>query len=166
MTNYYVIDTNVFLCASGIATHVSTDQIGTVRAWLTRFRQDGDAVLLLDSEGAPSLTKSRILEEYQKKMTKSDVGWLAIKSKLESRNYLCYNVAFEGTAPNEYASLPDTMTRQWRDPADRKFMAVALDHVRVYPRQRCRIVNATDSDWSQYASILRQHFIEVDQLLT
>ena len=165
MTNYYVIDTNVLLCANGIATHVTQNQVATVRGWLTNFRQDNNAVLLLDSEGAPTITKSRIIEEYQKKTTKADFGWMAIRSKLETRKYRCYRIPFEGTAPNEYASLPESMTRSWRDPADRKFIAVALEHIRVYPRQRCRIVNATDSDWSQYASILRQHFIELVQLL-
>lgn len=165
MNKYYLIDTNVLLAASGVATQLRQEQVATVSGWLSQFRQDGDAFLLLDSEGAPLITKTRIIEEYQRKMPKSAFGWQVIKSKLEARKYLCYRVAYEGTPHNEYAVLPQTLTRGWRDPSDKKFMAVALEHIRVYPRQRCRIVNATDTDWSQYVSILRQHFIEVEQLL-
>jgi len=165
MSKYYLIDTNVLLAASGMATQLRQDQVATVSAWLTRFRQDGDAFLLLDSEGAPLITKTRIIDEYLRKMPKSAFGWQVIKSKLEAWKYLCYRITYEGTTPNEYAVLPPTLTREWRDPSDKKFMAVALEHIRAYPRQRCKIVNATDPDWSQCISILRQHFIEVEQLL-
>jgi predicted nucleic acid-binding protein len=165
MSKYYLIDTNVLLAASGMATQLRPYQVAAVSEWLSQFQRDGDAFLLLDSEGAPLITKTRIIEEYQRKMQKSAFGWQVIKSKLEARKYLCYRVAYEGTSPHEYAVLPQTLTREWRDPADRKFMAVALAHIRIYPRQRCRIVNATDTDWSHCISILRQHFIEVEQLL-
>jgi|ERR1044072_4210082 hypothetical protein len=165
MSNYYLIDTNVLLAASGMATHLSHTQSATVSEWLSQFRHDENAFLLLDSEGAPGITKTRIIEEYQRKMAKSEFGWQVIKSKLETQKYRCYKIAYEGTPSNEYAVLPPTLTRGWTDPSDRKFVAVALEHIRVYPRQRCMIVNATDTDWALNASVLRQHFIEVQQLL-
>lgn len=98
-------------------------------------------------------------------MAKSAFGWQVIKSKLDAQMYRCYKIAHEGTSPHQYAVLPPTLTRAWMDPSDRKFVAVALEHIRLYPRQRCLIVNATDTDWSHYESILHQHFIEVKQLL-
>jgi len=165
MSKYYLVDTNVLLTASGMATHVPERQVATVSAWLSQFRHDPDAFLLLDSEGPPLITKTRIIEEYQRKMPTSAFGWQVIKSKLEMQKYRCYKIAYEGTAPHEYAVLPPTLTRARIDLSDRKFVAVALEHIRMYPRQRCLIVNATDSDWAHYASILRQHFIEVEQLL-
>jgi hypothetical protein len=165
MSKYYLVDTNVLLAASGIATQLSKNQVDIVSGWLSQFREDGDSFLLLDSEDAPILTKTRIIEEYLRKMPKSALGWQAIKSKLEAGNWLCYKVACEGTPSNEYAVLPPTLTRWWIDPSDKKFIAVALEHIRAYPRQRCKIVNATDLDWSECVSILRQHFIEVEQLL-
>ncbi|HYP26898.1 MAG TPA: hypothetical protein VE262_09280 [Blastocatellia bacterium] len=165
MSKYYLVDTNVLLAASGMATHLGKSQVTTVRDWLTKFQQDRDAFLLFDSEGSPALTKSRILEEYLRKMPKNAFGWQVIKAKIDARSYRCYRVAYEGTPLHEYAVLVPTLTRGWIDPSDRKFIAVALEHIKAYPRQRCRIVNATDQDWSQCASTLYQHNVEIEQLL-
>ena len=165
LNRYYLIDTNVLLTASDMATHLSPRQVTTVRGWLSEFQQNPDAFLLLDSEGAPMISKTRIIEEYQRRMPKTAFGWQVIKSKLNAQKYRCYKIAYEGTPPHETAVLPPTLTRRWTDPSDRKFVAVALEQIREYPRQRCAIVNATDTDWANCASILRQHFIEVRQLL-
>ena len=167
MNEYYLIDTNVLLAAEGMATHLKPHQKAVVSKWLADFQRNSDAYLLIDSEGAPGIPgKTRIVEEYLKKMSKSAVSWQIIKSKMDGRRCLPYKIAFEGTPPHEFAVLPPTLTRnRWIDPADKKFIAVALEHIKGYPRQRCKIVNATDTDWSQCASILEQHYIEMVQLL-
>lgn len=43
MSKYYLVDTNVLLAASGIATHLSPAQMATVSNWLSQFQQDEDA---------------------------------------------------------------------------------------------------------------------------
>jgi len=152
-----VVDTNVPKTANGDAT--GQTPAACVRACIATLRriQQGE-LLVLDSGW-------RIINEYKGQLRASGqpgVGdaflkWVLTNWKNPRR---CVLVSItEDAKRNTFVEFPDDPALAGFDPADHKFVAVALAHP-----ERPHIRNATDTDWWHYRKRLAAHGIVVEFL--
>jgi hypothetical protein len=156
-----ILDTNVPVCANGMTPQASPAcQLACVNA-VEDVTLGKRGVLLLDSLG-------HILAEYQSYLSRRGqpgVGdaffkWLVDNQANRTR---VVTVAIAPDANRDYAEFPDDPALAAFDRSDRKFVAVALGA----PGRRNRrppILNATDSDWGNFAAELTAHGIVVQEL--
>jgi hypothetical protein len=107
-----------------------------------------------------------ILREYQQELRSEGqpgIGDAFLKWVLTNRNnlYHCVQVHItpsdDSQEPIDFEEFPDDPALYKFDPADRKFVAVAIVH-----SEHPRILNATDSDWWYYKDVLAKHGVKVD----
>ena len=150
--NTFVVDTNVTIVANGtFDTHADQQcQLECVERLERLTKQDTVAV---DKRGL-------ILKEYSKYLCRSGkpgVGDIFFKF-IHDQKYTSDRVRQVSINPSEndgkgFEELPVNTF----DPSDRKFLAVAVVAKAV-------VLNATDSDWVEHASLLEKLGVEVDQL--
>ncbi len=147
-----VVDTNVWVTAGKLAADVETiDELDCVEAcidWTQEFI-DGDLRLLVD-------TDSKVVDEYMNHISKrrypdSNLNELYtnIWEHIEP-----INIQFDESG---YALL--RLTVSFHDPADRKFVALALACDPYAP-----IYNAADTDWARERQNLEIHGLTVHEL--
>jgi len=147
-----VVDTNVWATAGKSVAEVRTveeaDCIEHCADWIVEFL-DGDYKLIVDSIG-------KVIDEYQYyilpgRFPESELNRLY--SELWGRlEYV--NIEFDMAG---YAVLPETVS--FHDPADRKFVALALacePHAPIY--------NAADTDWAKERDQLVEHGLTIHEL--
>ena len=147
----FVVDTNVAIVANGRNT--SAD----VRCQLTCVERlqsiaTGE-VVAVDDQGA-------IVEEYAKRLNYSGgpgVGDAFFKHVFDNQ-YRDDRVLRVSVTPMEddrrsFAELPENTF----DPSDRKFLAVAVV-------AGATVLNATDSDWDEQASLMKELEVDIRQL--
>lgn len=152
--NWYVLDTNVVACASTFdprsgfsgTDHVPVDELETVFEWLSEFRRDDEAGLVLDTE-------REIWREYTDALSTQDFGRLVVREKWSDARF--HAIVVEDGA----AVLPDELADIIDDRDDRKFVAVAIEE------DGGQIVNATDPGWCDWQSDLEDEGVEVLQLI-
>ena len=147
-----VVDTNVWATAGKTIAEVETveeaDCIEHCTEWIVGFL-DGDSKVLVDSMG-------KVIEEYTDyilpgQLTESELNRLY--SELWGRlEYV--DIEFDDFGS---AVLPAAIS--FHDPADRKFVALALardPHAPIY--------NAADSDWAKEREQLAAHGLTIHEL--
>ncbi len=149
-----LVDTNVLIVASAAAGHgaqypdvpVGPKDIERVVNWLVGFRDDPGRKMVIDE-------LFRIYDEYRNKLTDQHLGLQVIHHKLAD----CLVVPVEYDE-HGYGKVPPAFDQM--DRSDKKFVAAAL-----HDPANTRIVNACDSDWEEQKELLRQHGIDVLELL-
>ena len=150
-----IMDTNVAIVANGTTGQASHRCVGECIAYL-RLIRDERCVLLDD--------RSLILDEYRKHLSHSGQpgpGDAFFKWLFENQGNLehCRMVALHLHPDRGFNEFPQDTDLISFDPADRKFVAVALAS-----KTGPKIANASDTDWWLYHQKLQQHGVEVDFL--
>ncbi len=156
----YVIDTNVGIVANGENCPQADPQcilscIKKLKECVSILNGDSPGMITIDSGG-------EILGEYKKYLSFSGqpgVGDLFFK-ELFQRQMMpsCDCVDIAKDAEWGYEEFPHDKALMKFDPPDRKFVAVA-----VHSQHSPTILNATDSDWSEYEVPLSK-YVNVEQL--
>lgn len=163
MADSRVVDTNVLIVASAAddgspfrpeSTPVQEAALRQqVLEWLTKFASDPDRPLVLDYDW-------HLCSEYRNKLTEQDYGWLAIMGKLDRNEIVWVGIKLDDDG---HGVVPRKMARVVTDLADRKIVASAL--AAKADRHSCKLVNACDTDWLDYAAILDEFGIEAEHII-
>lgn len=148
-----VVDTNVAVVANGKSQQASAACVLTCTEKLQQI-MTGELKLVLDNDW-------RILNEYMRNLRSNgaDVGDRFLGWLLANKDRLCDYVSITpiGGSENDFQEFPTDPALRNFDPADRKFIAVALAHAEKPP-----ILQAVDSEWWNYREALRQSGITID----
>ena len=149
-----VADTNVAVVANALSEQASSDCVETCAERLEEIMR-GEVKLVLDDDW-------QILGEYAQNLhfTGTDVGdrflqWVLRNWRNPERCDLIHITSVDGSE-NEFEEFPDDPTLEGFDPDDRKFIAVAVAHPEKPP-----ILQAVDSQWSDFRDILRENGVTV-----
>ena len=149
-----VADTNVAVVANALSEQASEDCVETCAERLEEIMR-GEVKLVLDDDW-------QILGEYAQNLhfTGTDVGdrflqWVLRNWRNPERCDLIHITSVDGSE-NEFEEFPDDPTLEGFDPDDRKFIAVAVAHPEKPP-----ILQAVDSQWSDFRDILRENGVTV-----
>ena len=147
-----VVDTNVWVTAGKLAADVETiEEADCVEAcidWTQAFL-GGERRLLVD-------TDSKVIDEYMNHISRGrypDSNLNELYTSIWERFELI-EIQFDESG---YALLPPTVS--FHDPADRKFVALALACDPYAP-----IYNAADTDWAKERPNLESHGLTVNEL--
>ncbi len=148
-----VVDTNVAVVANGRSQQASAGCVLTCAEKLQQI-MSGEMKLVLDDEW-------RILGEYMRNLHSrgSDVGDRFLAWLLTNKDTQCDFVSIIPTdgSENDFREFPTDPALKGFDPADRKFIAVALTHSEKPP-----ILQAVDSEWWNARDALRQNGVTID----
>jgi hypothetical protein len=152
-----VLETNVLAVANETATQAGP---GCVLACLAALDSAKESrVVVVDSAG-------RIFEEYSRHATRAGqpgAGDAFFKWLWDHQGYSdrCEMVDLTpiGQGQDEFAEFPRDPSLKGFDPADKKFVAVAI----ASPR-RPQVVNAVDTDWWHYRAALARNGVTVQFL--
>ncbi len=148
-----VVDTNVAVVANGKSQQASATCVLTC---VERLQQiiDGEVTLVLDDG-------RRILNEYIRNLRSSgvDIGDRFLRWLLTNKDKMCDFVPITpiNDSENGFREFPTDTALANFDPADRKFIAVALSH-----SDRPPILQAVDSEWWNYRDTLKQNGVTID----
>ena len=150
-----VADTNVAVVANALSEQASEDCVETCAERLEEIMR-GEVKLVLDDNW-------QILGEYAQNLhsTGTDVGdrfllWVLRNWRNPERCDLIYITPADGSE-NEFEEFPDDPALSGFDPADRKFIAVALAHL-----ERPPILQAVDGQWWDFRDAFRQHGVTIE----
>jgi hypothetical protein len=154
-----LVDTNVAVVANQRNTHATTECIRACVNRLALIRTE--QILVLDD-------KRLILDEYKRRLRSEgqpgvgDQFLLWVLSNLANPQR-CEVVSITLKDPsrnaNDFVEFPDIPELEKFDPADKKFVAVALAHPDHPP-----ILNAVDTDWQIYREPLERVGVMVEFL--
>jgi hypothetical protein len=152
---YFIIDTNVPIVANGKTPQASLQCIRSCVQKLQEIQQKH--IVVLDS-------KWYIVTEYKKKLSdkgQPGVGDVFLKWLLTNQNNsrCCQLVEITPTSDDNFEEFPQDESLSNFERSDRKFVAVAIVHSQHPP-----IVNATDSDWSNFQEALANYGVKVEFL--
>ncbi len=151
-----ILDTNVLVVANGNASHASIEcQIACIES-LDTIRQS--SIVVLDENDL-------IFNEYMHYASLSGhpgVGDAFLKWIFTNKHNpkYCRFVAITPDEQREFVEFPDDPDLATFDRSDRKFVAVAIVHERMY-EEAATILNATDSDWWHVYTALARHGIRI-----
>lgn len=157
----YVVDTNVLLVGSArleedgkaFLDHPvqdDEDAVQQVHDWLTRFHGSDDRIVL-DWGHA-------IFGEYMNKLDDQHFGFRVLMDKYQTAKGVDIELDGDG-----HAILPHDVAAIVHDLADRKMVAAAL--AAGGAAEGCEIVNACDTDWYEWESVLADAGLVVRQLI-
>lgn len=153
----YAVDTNVPIVANGKADPGQADRLPSLscREAAIRFLMAllGSGKVLLDDAGA-------IQTEYRRHLDpkgQPGVGDRFYQQVIHYNPQCTERVHLPLRGDGEYADLPQELIDGGFDPSDRKFAALAR-------RRNAPVINATDSDWVNAATVLSASGIEVEHL--
>lgn len=148
-----VVDTNVIVVANGKSEQASATCVLTCIERLQQIR-DGDVKLVLDDG-------RRILNEYMRNLHTGGIefGDRFLRDLLTNIDKMCDFVSITNVdgLENVFLEFPSDHALIDFDPADRKFIAVALTHSDIPP-----ILQAVDSEWWNYRDTLKQNGVIID----
>ena len=148
-----VVDTNVAVVANGKSQQASAGCVLTCTEKLHQI-MSGEMKLVLDDNW-------KILGEYIRNLKSggADVGDRFLGWLLTNKDRNCDFVSITpiDSSENDFREFPTDPALMNFDPADRKFIAVALVHAEKPP-----ILQAVDSEWWNYRDALRQNGVTVD----
>ena len=150
----FVVDTNVAVVANGNALQADVKCQLTCTRTLVKLRE---MRVCLDSGDL-------ILAEYRKKLSLSGqpgVGDMFMKW-IHQNQYnpnVCERVEISPHTKRKYKEFPDDPRLNKFHPDDRKFVAVVLAS-----KHKPYILNAVDSDWSEFREPLFDHKVKVKEL--
>ena len=148
-----VVDTNVVVVANGRSEQASSDCVETCGERLEEIMR-GEKTLVLDNRWI-------ILREYMQNLRSNGadvgdrfLGWILVNK--DDRCDLVSITSVDGS-DNEFEEFPPDPALKDFDPADRKFVAVALAH-----SERPPILQAVDSQWWDFRDAFRRNDIIVE----
>ena len=147
----FVVDTNVAVVANG--RNVTADLRCQLTCVETLRSVAAGEVVAVDDQG-------EIMKEYRKRLNPSGepgVGDVFFKHVLDNQYGSNRVLRVRVTPSADQRRGFDELPRNTFDPSDRKFLAVAVV-------AGATVLNATDSDWRQHASLTRGLGVEVCQL--
>jgi hypothetical protein len=159
-----IIDTNVFMAASGLADHITSDCERQALDLLVSFLRGQSFKIVLDNLG-------EALKEY-----KRNLGVNSNSSTPFTNQFLVhlfnhqYNPAFyvqvqitkvEGGEEGDFKEFPADERLANFKRADRKWVAMAVAHQRQYDSP-APIVYTVDKDWPSVANIVSNYDIQLE----
>lgn len=163
MADTRVVDTNVLIVASAAddgspfkpeSTPVEEANLRQqVLDWLVAFEADPHRLVVLDYDW-------NLCGEYTNKLGEQDYGWLAIMAKRDRDEVAWVGIKLDDDG---HGVVPRKMAGVVTDLADRKIVAAAL--AAKADRHSCKLVNACDTDWLDYASILDEFGVEAEHII-
>ncbi|MFZ4828180.1 MAG: hypothetical protein ACOYLB_12580 [Phototrophicaceae bacterium] len=113
-------------------------------------------------------TGKHVLQEYRKNMYPDPSNGFASQflAYLLNNEYTLervYRVKLTQDADGRYLTFPDDPRLARFDPSDKKWVALAIGYHHEMG-ESAPIVNASDSDWLEYNSLLREHGIIIEFL--
>ncbi|MYA55617.1 hypothetical protein F4X88_04905 [Candidatus Poribacteria bacterium] len=148
-----VVDTNVAVVANGRSQQASAGCVLTCAEKLQQI-MTGEMTLVLDDDW-------KILGEYMRNLHSrgSDVDDRFLAWLLTNKDKQCDFVSITPIdgSENDFHEFPTDPALQNFDPADRKFIAVALTHSEKPP-----ILQAVDSEWWNYRDALHRNGVTID----
>ena len=148
-----VVDTNVAVVANGKSQQACAICVLTCTEKLQQI-MNGEVKLVLDDNW-------RILDEYMRNLRShgTDVGDRFLRWLLTHKDTQCDFVSITPIdgQENDFQEFPTDSALANFDPADRKFVAVALTHSEKPP-----ILQAVDSGWWNYREALHRNGVTVN----
>ena len=148
-----VVDTNVAVVANGKSQQACAACVLTCTEKLQQI-MSGEIKLVLDYGW-------RILDEYMRNLNSggADVGDRFLRWLLTHKDTQCDFVSITPIdgSENDFSVFPTDLALKDFDPADRKFIAVALAH-----SEKPSILQAVDSEWWNYRDALHRNGVTVD----
>ena len=148
-----VVDTNVVVVANGKSEQASATCVLTCIEKLQQII-NGKVKLVLDDDW-------RILNEYLRNIKRggAEFGDRFLRELLINIDKICDFVSITNVdgLENEFLEFPSDPALANFDPADRKFIAVAVAHSDNPP-----ILQAVDSEWLKYRDYLKQNGVTVE----
>ena len=150
--NAYVVDTNVLVVANQASPQAGPQ---SVNACVNKLRTVQEGIVVLDDDW-------RILGEYGNKLNPGQPGvgdlflkWVLINQVDPDR---CEQVrlTLRSNDQDDFDEFPDDEALKGFDRSDRKFVAVALAS-----KNEPDVLNAVDSDWSNYREELERHQVRI-----
>ena len=153
----YVVDTNVAVVANGRNT---TADAHCRLACVNELRSVAAGAVVAIDDGTTEDKRSAIMKEYARRLNFSGApgaGDVFFKYVFDNQ-YRASRVRRVPVTPSEndrhgFDELPENDF----DRSDRKFLAVAVV-------ARATVLNATDSDWDEHASLMEELGVEIHQL--
>ena len=150
-----IVDTNVAVVANGKSEQASEECVDTCIGRLDQIIR-GETKLVLDADWI-------ILDEYSRNLNSSGkpgtgdrfLVWCLRNWTIPEQCDLVPITPIEG-AETEFQEFPTDLELENFDPADRKFVAVAVAHCEKPP-----ILQAVDSQWLDFRDVLLQHGVRV-----
>ena len=148
-----IVDTNVAVVANGKSEQASEECEETCINRLEQIMR-GETKLVLDADWI-------ILGEYSRNLHSrgADVGDRFLRWVLNNRITQCDLIPITPVedSETEFTEFPTDPELENFDPADRKFIAVAIAHCEKPP-----ILQAVDSQWWDFRDALRRHEVTVE----
>jgi hypothetical protein len=150
----FVVDTNVIVVCNGRSVQANPACVIACVDALENVKNHG--VIVLDDQ-------DRILTEYRRNLSFSgqpglgDAFFKWIWENQANPN-VCERVEIHprGTGREDYLEFPDDSALVQFDPADRKFVAVA-----IASKNHPEILNAVDPDWWEFRDHLERHGLQI-----
>ena len=160
--NAVIVDTNVIIAANGRAEHASPDCVERCQQRLEQIRSQSETSLVDDGW--------RILKEYQRHVdtrTQKGIGDVFVKTLLQNLGNpkVCTRVPITPLAGNgtDFDEFPAAEALSDFDPADRKFIAVAIAYRRDFA-QNATILQALDRKWEEFQEAFQQEEVHIEFL--
>ena len=167
----FIIDTNVWVVASGKAPQSTPECVEACLEILRSLQQAGASLVVDEASFMSNPPGNSVLEEFKNNLDEGDYGYDLFWRKLFPRWGVDWEVDLvELLYDVSGAILPNgiTITQQHPDggsgpfePNDRKWIALQL----IHPNHPV-INNATDSDWEKARQDLTTNNIKIKQLCT
>ncbi len=144
----FVIDTNVLVVASDPTRDCSEHCFD----FLEKILRDKSVIFIdvfFDKERQSFC--SEIEDEYKKNIDSQDYAYQFLRKIFDhDPNSIICRVVVKKDEDENYLDFPSDLKNF--DPSDKKFVAVA-----IASNQNPEIVNAVDSDWKQYETVLKKY---------
>ena len=155
-TKYYIVDTNVFIAANGMADQLNEADIDKCRLFVCSLFED--TVVSVDMRG-------EIFEEYFSHMNRSGqpgIGDAFVKHLWDRQcdKNVCEMVNVIKNKDGMYEHILEKGGLLQFDKSDLKFIAVYFGS-----QNKVVICNACDSDWENNRELLQEYQINVMELL-
>ena len=153
---YYIIDTNVFMGANGMASQLNESDVDKCRLFVCSLFEN--TAVSVDLQG-------EIFKEYFAHMNRSGQPGIgdAFVKYLWDRQYdknVCELVSITKTNAGVYANILERPGLLQFDQSDLKFIAVYFES-----KNNVVICNACDSDWGNNKALLKKYNINVMEIL-
>ena len=160
--NAVIVDTNVIIAANGRAEHASPDCVARCQQRIKQILSQSETSLVDDGW--------RILKEYQRHVdtrTQKGIGDVFVKTLLQHlwNPKVCTRVPITPCAGNgtDFREFPAAEALSDFDPADRKFIAVAIAYRRE-SAQHATILQALDRKWEEFQEAFQQEEVHIEFL--
>ena len=151
MKNVFVIDTNVFVVASCETHYLAL----TCLEFLERIFEEEHTILIDDFYDQKSKNYiSEIANEYSSNLSSQDAAfWILQKIRSYEPDGIIKRVVVKKDKNNKYyLNFPRDQKLKKFDKSDRKFVTVA-----ILSNLDPEIVNAVDTDWKTFETILKKY---------